>query len=212
MSVPYMRGRDLPSYVTRDDDQRNDCSHRYASDAGSRRPPAYFFTAVTIHNITYQARLMGDARNAILNGTFPNYLKTFFATYFGDIGYPEWCVNALRSVGVDLLEGGEVKVVSGCALSIAARHILIEHSGPVPNGSSLHPPSQSNIILDMSSFAFSPPTSASTSTSSTSTWTSVFGSPIIQCLPVLPDLLRGFELGLDPPHRFAPVSSSPAST
>ncbi|KAJ7346658.1 tRNA-guanine(15) transglycosylase-like protein [Mycena albidolilacea] len=70
-------------------------------------------TAVTIHNITYQARLMGDARNAILNGTFPNYLKTFFATYFGDVGYPEWCVNALRSVGVDLLEGGEVKVVSG---------------------------------------------------------------------------------------------------
>ncbi|KAF8210310.1 tRNA-guanine(15) transglycosylase-like protein [Mycena galopus ATCC 62051] len=70
--------------------------------------------AVTIHNITFQAKLMGGARDAILNGTFPNYLKTFFANYFGDVGYPEWCVNALRTVNVDLLEGGsDVKVVAG---------------------------------------------------------------------------------------------------
>ncbi|KAF7361861.1 Queuine tRNA-ribosyltransferase catalytic subunit 1 [Mycena venus] len=69
--------------------------------------------AVTIHNITFQAQLMGGARDAILNGTFPNYLRTFFANYFGDVGYPEWCVNALRSVGVDLLEGSDIKVVPG---------------------------------------------------------------------------------------------------
>lgn len=48
---------------------------------------------------------MGGARDAIVNGTFPDYLKKFFRNYFGDAGYPEWCVNALRSVGVDLLEG-----------------------------------------------------------------------------------------------------------
>ena len=48
---------------------------------------------------------MGGARDAIMNATYPEYLKTFFANYFGDKGYPEWCVNALRSVGVDLLEG-----------------------------------------------------------------------------------------------------------
>ncbi|KAJ7251463.1 tRNA-guanine(15) transglycosylase-like protein [Mycena haematopus] len=69
--------------------------------------------AVTIHNITFQAQLMGGARDAILNGTFPSYLKTFFANYFGDVGYPEWCVNALRAVGVDLLEGSDVNVVPG---------------------------------------------------------------------------------------------------
>ncbi|KAJ6499929.1 tRNA-guanine(15) transglycosylase-like protein [Mycena vitilis] len=69
--------------------------------------------AVTLHNIVFQAQLMGGARDSILNGTFPNYLRTFFANYFGDIGYPEWCVNALRSVGVDLLEGSSVKVVPG---------------------------------------------------------------------------------------------------
>jgi len=47
-------------------------------------------------------------------GTFPNYLRRFFAEYFGNVGYPEWCVNALRSVGVDLLEGNkDIRVVTG---------------------------------------------------------------------------------------------------
>jgi hypothetical protein len=70
--------------------------------------------AVTLHNLTFQARVMGQARDSIMNGTFPSYLHKFFGDYFGDVGYPEWCVNALRSVGVDLLEGrGDVKVVKG---------------------------------------------------------------------------------------------------
>ncbi|KAJ7770209.1 tRNA-guanine(15) transglycosylase-like protein [Mycena maculata] len=69
--------------------------------------------AVTIHNITFQAQVMGGARDAILKGTFPDYLRSFFANYFGEFGYPEWCVNALRSVGVDLLEGSDIKVNKG---------------------------------------------------------------------------------------------------
>ena len=69
-------------------------------------------TAVTQHNIVFQARLMGQARDAIINGTFPDYLRSFFLNYFGDVGYPEWTVNALRSVGVDLLEG-KGKVIPG---------------------------------------------------------------------------------------------------
>ncbi|KZT72082.1 tRNA-guanine transglycosylase [Daedalea quercina L-15889] len=70
--------------------------------------------ALTQHNIVFQARVMGSARDAIMTGTFPAYLKTFFATYFGDAGYPEWCVNALRSVGVDLLEDRpETEVIPG---------------------------------------------------------------------------------------------------
>ncbi|ESK97075.1 queuine trna-ribosyltransferase [Moniliophthora roreri MCA 2997] len=71
--------------------------------------------AVTIHNITFQAQVMGRARNAIIEGRFPEYLKQFFAEYFGNHGYPEWCVNALRSVGVDLLEDRQVPVVPGDA-------------------------------------------------------------------------------------------------
>ncbi|KAI0028141.1 tRNA-guanine transglycosylase [Vararia minispora EC-137] len=70
--------------------------------------------AVTLHNLTFQAQVMGGARDAIINGTFPLYLKSFFADYFGDKGYPAWCVNALRSVGVDLLEDNpNAKVVTG---------------------------------------------------------------------------------------------------
>ena len=70
--------------------------------------------AVTLHNLTFQARVMGGARNAIIEGTFPAYLKSFFKDYFGEQGYPEWCVNALQSVGVDLLEGQpDAHVVAG---------------------------------------------------------------------------------------------------
>lgn len=68
---------------------------------------------MTQHNIAFQARLMGRARDAIMAGAFPAYLRKFFKDYYGDVGYPEWIVNALRSVGVDLLEGEDVQVVQG---------------------------------------------------------------------------------------------------
>lgn len=69
---------------------------------------------VTLHNLAFQARVMGQARDAIMSDTFPTYLRTFFAGYFDDVGYPEWCVNALRTVGVDLMEGNpNAKVVKG---------------------------------------------------------------------------------------------------
>lgn len=76
---------------------------------------AYLLAAVTQHNICFQARLMGGARDAIMNQTFPTYLKIFFTQYFGKQGFPRWCVDALRSVGVDLLEGegAQVPVVEG---------------------------------------------------------------------------------------------------
>ncbi|KAG2129811.1 tRNA-guanine(15) transglycosylase-like protein [Suillus bovinus] len=69
--------------------------------------------ALTIHNLAFQARVMGCARDAILEGRFPEYLRSFFFDYFGDIGYPEWCVNALRSVGVDLMQDVDVPLVQG---------------------------------------------------------------------------------------------------
>ncbi|KAI0278532.1 tRNA-guanine transglycosylase [Russula aff. rugulosa BPL654] len=82
-------------------------------------------SAITLHNLAFQARVMGQARDSILDGTFPAYLRRFFADYFGNAGYPEWCVNALRSVGVDLLEGNpNAKVVKGIRRSgnIPMRH------------------------------------------------------------------------------------------
>lgn len=61
----------------------------------------------------FQARLMGGARDAIVSDTYPAYLKQFFRRYFRTTGYPRWCVDALREVGVDLLEGGETTVENG---------------------------------------------------------------------------------------------------
>ncbi|KAG2756110.1 Queuine tRNA-ribosyltransferase [Suillus brevipes Sb2] len=69
--------------------------------------------ALTIHNLVFQAQVMGGARDAILEGRFPEYLRSFFFDYFGDTGYPEWCVNALRSVGVDLMQGVDIPIVQG---------------------------------------------------------------------------------------------------
>lgn len=73
---------------------------------------------------------MGRVRDAIIAGTFPDFLRSFFRTYYavqrrsndksealaGDGGptYPKWCVDALRSVGVDILEGiPDARVVDG---------------------------------------------------------------------------------------------------
>lgn len=68
--------------------------------------------AITQHNLAFQAQIMGRARDAIVDGTFPAYLRVFFSNYFKEDGYPEWCVNALHSVGVDLLEGNPTAKVN----------------------------------------------------------------------------------------------------
>jgi queuine tRNA-ribosyltransferase len=72
--------------------------------------------AITQHNIVFQARLMGLARDAIMEDRYPAYVRSFFECYFGDVGYPRWCVDALRSVGIDILEGedgAKRKVIEG---------------------------------------------------------------------------------------------------
>ena len=82
---------------------------------------------------------MGRARDAIVAGNFPDFLRSFFRTYYSvdrstkkntmknrksdteesneeqvDVIYPKWCVDALRTVGVDLLEVvTNAKVVDG---------------------------------------------------------------------------------------------------
>lgn len=39
---------------------------------------------MTLHNLAYQHKLMEGARQAIIEQRFPEYLKQFFALYFGD--------------------------------------------------------------------------------------------------------------------------------
>ncbi|KAL1917529.1 uncharacterized protein VTP21DRAFT_3922 [Calcarisporiella thermophila] len=60
---------------------------------------------LTLHNVVFQLRLMRQVRQAIIEDRFPEYIQTFFKGYFGGRDkYPVWAVNALKSVGVELLD------------------------------------------------------------------------------------------------------------
>jgi tRNA-guanine family transglycosylase len=60
---------------------------------------------LTMHNVHYQLNLMRLAREAILEDSYPQFVKDFFCKlYSGNKDkYPEWAVTALQGVGVDLL-------------------------------------------------------------------------------------------------------------
>ncbi|CAZ84732.1 unnamed protein product [Tuber melanosporum] len=61
---------------------------------------------LTMHNVAFLLRLMNKARAAIVEDRYPAFLREFFFKWHGgDKGkYPTWAVDALRGVGVDLLE------------------------------------------------------------------------------------------------------------
>jgi queuine tRNA-ribosyltransferase catalytic subunit len=60
---------------------------------------------LTIHNVWYQLNLMGRVREAIIQDRFPTFIREFFADLFVEkTKYPEWAVDALRQVGVDLIQ------------------------------------------------------------------------------------------------------------
>ncbi|KAI4603189.1 hypothetical protein KJ359_005982 [Pestalotiopsis sp. 9143b] len=59
---------------------------------------------LSIHNVWYQLHLMEDVRNAVIEDRYPAFLRQFFADlYANKTDYPDWAVEALRGVGVDLL-------------------------------------------------------------------------------------------------------------
>ena len=115
MSVSHLSDGDFTSHAPPQRDAR-DRNSSWLVMKDNQKPETQQIasaTELTQHNLVFQARVMGQARDAILQGRFPDYLRSFFAQYFEGLGYPEWCVNALRSVGVDLLEGLDVQVVPG---------------------------------------------------------------------------------------------------
>lgn len=60
---------------------------------------------LTMHNVWYQLNLMREVREAIIADRYPAFLKEFFGRLYPDRReYPEWAVNALQGVGVDLME------------------------------------------------------------------------------------------------------------
>ncbi|XP_068939169.1 queuine tRNA-ribosyltransferase catalytic subunit 1 [Petaurus breviceps papuanus] len=58
---------------------------------------------VTVHNITYQLRLMDAIRASIVERCFPDFARNFMKTMYGELSrYPAWAVEALESVGITL--------------------------------------------------------------------------------------------------------------
>jgi hypothetical protein len=83
--------------------QRNRFSGSSFSVANCCAAGAHF---LTVHNVFYQLDLMAQVRHAIKEDRFSNFVKTFFnSLYHGHkSSYPQWAVDALRSVGIDLIE------------------------------------------------------------------------------------------------------------
>jgi len=61
---------------------------------------------LTIHNVWYQLALMRSVRQSIIEDRFPAFLKKFFSNQHGGdkSKYPDWAVEELGTVGVDLME------------------------------------------------------------------------------------------------------------
>lgn len=58
---------------------------------------------ITIHNIAYQLSLMRSVRQSIVEGCFPDFIRTFMKRMFPSPDqYPGWAVEALASVNVTL--------------------------------------------------------------------------------------------------------------
>jgi tRNA-guanine transglycosylase len=58
---------------------------------------------LTFHNLAYQKRLMDDMRDAIIDGSFPQFVIDFMLCQFPQRDYPEWIIHALSSVGIKLV-------------------------------------------------------------------------------------------------------------
>lgn len=58
---------------------------------------------ITIHNISYQLTLMRSMRQSIIDGRFPDFVRTFMKRMFpSPEQYPGWAVDALGTVNITL--------------------------------------------------------------------------------------------------------------
>ncbi|RLN70070.1 hypothetical protein BBJ28_00010911 [Nothophytophthora sp. Chile5] len=57
---------------------------------------------VTYHNVTYMLSLMRRLREAILAGTFEEFVQTFMLQQFPTREYPQWAVDALAEAKISL--------------------------------------------------------------------------------------------------------------
>ncbi|XP_049868109.1 queuine tRNA-ribosyltransferase catalytic subunit [Pectinophora gossypiella] len=57
---------------------------------------------ISVHNIAFQMRLMRTMRENIEKGTFPQFVHKFVNDLYPDGNYPNWVVNSLNSVGINI--------------------------------------------------------------------------------------------------------------
>lgn len=58
---------------------------------------------LTVHNIAYQLQLMSAVRASIVEKRFPDFVRDFMGTMYGDPTLcPTWATEALASVGITL--------------------------------------------------------------------------------------------------------------
>lgn len=60
---------------------------------------------LTIHNLSFQMKLMEDIRTSIRQDRFATFTKEFFANWYSASDtprYPEWIIEALSEVGIEL--------------------------------------------------------------------------------------------------------------
>ncbi len=74
--------------------------------AGKETPAAHI---LSLHNVWYLLHLMKEARQAILDDRYPDFLRDFFRRLYTENGkgVERWAVDALKGVGVDLEDMAE---------------------------------------------------------------------------------------------------------
>lgn len=58
---------------------------------------------LSVHNLTYQIQLMKSIRESIKKNKFPEFVQEFMTTMYPNKNYPQWCIDALQSVNIELI-------------------------------------------------------------------------------------------------------------
>lgn len=57
---------------------------------------------LSVHNLSYQMELMKGIRESIKLNQFPEFVQEFMLTMYPNKSYPQWIINALQSVNIEL--------------------------------------------------------------------------------------------------------------
>ncbi|RQM23820.1 hypothetical protein B5M09_004963 [Aphanomyces astaci] len=83
-------------------------NHRYAiGGLAGGEDKTSFWTVVALcaeryHNVAYMLHLMAQVRQAILNDSFPSFVRVFMAEWHQGTPVPAWVHDALNYVGIPL--------------------------------------------------------------------------------------------------------------